>query len=84
MKSYLPISCQQYDILEILASRQQPTSVVYTNAEEVIVRKEGVRLKDLQTIRGEEFLWLDDESEPIRLDRLRMVGEEIFVGHCRE
>ncbi len=84
MQDYQPILCQHYDTLELLASRQQPTTVVYTLADGSSIRKEGVRLQDLQSIQGEEFLWLDDGSQPIRLDQLQMVGDENFTGHCTQ
>lgn len=80
---YQPIACQDYDKLELYASRRQPVAVVFSTEDGVLVRKAAVVLKDLQCVGSEEFLWLDDGSEPIRLDRLISVGNEIFSGQCK-
>lgn len=80
---YKPIACQDYDRLELYASRRQPVSVLFSTEDGALVRKEAVVLKDLQSIKGEEYLCLDDGSQAIRLDRLIEVENEIFSGHCK-
>lgn len=83
MTNYQPLACHLYDLLEIYTLRRLPTRVRYTTEEGREICVEEVRLKDLQTIRGEEFLWLDNGSKPIRLDRLISVGNETFLGSCK-
>ncbi len=74
-QKYIPIDCNFYDNLEAFATTQKIIEINYlnTNYDKIISQK--IKIKDLETLNGEEFMIFEniENSESnikIRLDRL--------------
>lgn len=72
--AYQPISCSLYDRLTDLAVIGRSVQITYM--EEGQRKTASARIKDMITLRKEEFL-VTDLLSPIRLDRIISVSEEI-------
>ena len=77
---YQPISCDYYDELTLLAMRCKRCSVVFKNKNGNVETVEAV-IKDIFTLKGEEFLLLSDGRE-IRLDQLVSVDGKELSNYC--
>ncbi|WP_137090244.1 hypothetical protein [Mangrovivirga cuniculi] len=72
-KPYKPISCSFYDYLEAYIIEGSSHKVIYKN-EKGSVETIYVKLYDLKTTSGEEFLYLDNGTA-LRLDKLIGIDE---------
>ncbi len=77
-KKYIPINCDLYDELEILAMHKQHTIIVYTDRSEEKTLQE-VLIKNVYTREKVEYLLLGSGLE-IRLDQLLSVDGKPFTG----
>ena len=67
-KKYIPISCDFYDEIELLALRKSPCKVIFRNEKEEEELIEGV-IKNVYSKNKEEFLEMNGDFK-VRLDRL--------------
>jgi len=71
--SYIPVDCLLVDWIEIYATKKQKIKIVFTvNGEEKNI--EAV-IKTWQTNAGSEYLLLQNEHAPIRLDHIVNIGD---------
>ncbi|MEM9835539.1 MAG: hypothetical protein AAF828_03500 [Bacteroidota bacterium] len=80
MKTYQPISCDFYDVLEANAVRRIKSVVVY-QAEDEVQTVSDVIITDLQTRNKEEFVYLSNGLE-LRLDQLISVNGLVPGQQC--
>lgn len=71
-KEYEPVQCDFYDHFEIYALYRKPVRIEYQSFEGEKREYQGI-IRDLRTIRKEEFLILDDH-DPIRADQVLRIG----------
>lgn len=73
-RNYIPVDCGFYDNLEAFATTQQLVEINYLDSTYNIVIHQKIKIKDLETKNGEEFMIFEVESNKekikIRLDRL--------------
>ncbi len=67
LKTYKPVDCHFYDLLEIAAMRRQYLDITYTSGEETLITKAFI--DDLRAEHGEEFMYLHN-GQKIRLDHV--------------
>ena len=79
MKSYIPINCSQYDLLESFATLKTICVIQYRLADEIVM-VEGI-IKTLKTKNKQEFLYLENGSE-IRLDAIISINGNNINGIC--
>lgn len=79
-KKYIPINCDFYDEIEILAMRKSKCKVVYRDKEDIVQTIEGV-INNVFSKNKEEFLIVNDELK-IRLDRLISIDGKIIPRAC--
>ncbi|MCX2742551.1 hypothetical protein OO013_01670 [Mangrovivirga sp. M17] len=72
-KPYKPISCSFYDYLEAYIIEGSQHKVIY-KSEQGSMETTYVKLKDLRTDSGEEFLYLENGTK-LRLDKLIGIDE---------
>lgn len=75
---YVPINCDLYDELEILAMHKQKAVIVYTDNGEEKTLQEAL-IKNVYSRNKVEYLLLETGAE-IRLDQLVMVDGKVFSG----
>lgn len=75
--SYTPISCQDYDLLELFVTRRIKVDLVF-NDSGVISKKMGVLIKDVFTREKTEYL-VDEHQQQIRLDAILMINDHLFA-----
>lgn len=68
MNDYIPVACGFHDRLEHLAMSRRHCRVRYVTEGRESSR-EG-RIRDIITAAGAEYLIMDDDSAPIRLDHI--------------
>ena len=75
---YQPINCHFYDELELLAIRQKPCIIIFTNEDN---KEESLtsRIKDFKIIDRAEYMLLED-GKFIRLDYLISVDGKKLEG----
>lgn len=84
MKSYQPIDCNFYDLLEAAAVQGKTVQLEYaaSNSAENIENVEiSTRIVDLYARNGEEFLVLENQ-QTIRLDQLLSMDGNKLKGFC--
>jgi Rho-binding antiterminator len=77
-QKYIPVHCSFYDHLEAFATTQKSVKINYLDADYKKIIHQKIKVKDLQTKNGEEFMIFEEienaESDKqkikIRLDRL--------------
>ena len=79
-KKYVPIDCNFYDEIEILAMRKSKCSVVYFSEENEQTTIEGV-IKNVYAKNKEEFLEMES-GLTFRLDRLISLDGKVVPGSC--
>ena len=79
-KRYVPIDCNFYDEIEILAMRKSKSTVVYFSEKDEQITIEGV-IKNVYAKNKEEFLELES-GLIFRLDRLISLDGKIVPGAC--
>ena len=79
-KKYVPINCDFYDEIEILAMRKSKSTVIYLseNGEQTTI--EGV-IKNVYSKNKEEFLEMES-GLIFRLDRLVSLDGKVVPGSC--
>ena len=77
---YLPISCDYYDELTLLAMHRTVCPVVFKDENGTVETLEA-SIKDIFTRSSEEFLLLSNGRE-IRLDRLVSVNGKALSSYC--
>ncbi|MFK8007904.1 MAG: hypothetical protein AB8H03_16220 [Saprospiraceae bacterium] len=80
-KKYIPIDCNFYDEIEILAMRKSKSTIVYLSEEEEQTTIEGV-IKNVYAKNKEEFLEMEN-GLVFRLDRLISLDGKIVPGSCK-
>ncbi len=75
-KDYTPISCDFHSLFEHYATLKEVVKLVLTDSKE----EKGV-ITDVYTKKGEEFIVLD-QSEHIRLDRVKSINGSQSIGSC--
>ena len=78
-EKYIPINCDLYDELEILAMHKQKTVIVYIDNDEEKTLQE-VLIKNVYSREKVEYLLLESGAE-IRLDQLVTVDGKPFTGN---
>ena len=68
MNDYIPVACSFHDRLKHLAISRQPCRIRYV-VEGRESSLEG-RIRDIITAASAEYLFMDDDSAPIRLDHI--------------
>lgn len=79
-KKYIPIDCNFYDEIEILAMRKSKSTIVYLSEENEQRTIEGV-IKNVYAKNKEEFLEMES-GLIFRLDRLVSLDGKIVPGSC--
>lgn len=79
-KKYVPIDCNFYDEIEILAMRKNKTTVIYLSENDVPTTIEGI-IKNVYAKNKEEFLEMES-GLIFRLDRLVSLDGKIVPGSC--
>ena len=79
-KKYVPIDCNFYDEIEILAMRKRKSTVVYFSEKNEQSTIEGV-IKNVYAKNKEEFLEMES-GLIFRLDRLISLDGKIVPGAC--
>lgn len=79
-KKYVPIDCNYYDEIEILAMRKSKCIVVYLSENEEQTTIEGI-IKNVYAKNKEEFLEMEN-GLIFRLDRLVSLDGKIVPGSC--
>jgi Rho-binding antiterminator len=79
-KKYVPIDCNFYDEIEILAMRKSKSTVVYLSEKDEPTTLEGV-IKNVYAKNKEEFLEMES-GLVFRLDRLISLDGKIVPGAC--
>lgn len=75
--TYVPIDCNFYDELVLLAMRKSPINIKLNE----IVEDTPVVINDIETFKKEEFLMLSD-GRKIRLDSIQgLNGSELIIKH---
>ncbi len=77
-EKYIPINCDLYDELEILAMHKQKTVIVYMDSGKEKTLQE-VLIKNVYSREKVEYLQLETGTE-IRLDQLVTVDGKPFTG----
>jgi Rho-binding antiterminator len=70
---YQPISCDFHDLLEVHATRRQPTPLQFRDASGQLQMRDAV-ITDVYAREGADFLTLST-GETLRLDQLVTVGQ---------
>jgi len=79
-KKYIPISCDFYDEIELLALRKSTCKVIFRNKNEEEEMIEGV-IKNVFSKNKEEFLDMGGDVK-IRLDRLVSINGMPLPDAC--
>lgn len=86
-QKYIPVDCGFYDNLEAFATTQKIVSINYLDTEYKNTIHQKIKVKDLETKNGEEFMIFevmentDTNKVKIRLDRLINIdGIEVPKG----
>lgn len=79
-KKYVPIDCNFYDEIEILAMRKSKSTVVYLSDKDEQTTLKGV-IKNVYAKNKEEFLEMES-GLVFRLDRLISLDGKIVPGAC--
>jgi Rho-binding antiterminator len=79
-KKYVPIDCNFYDEIEILAMRKSKSTVVYLSEKDEQTTIEGV-IKNVFAKNKEEFLEMES-GLIFRLDRLISLDGKVVPGAC--
>lgn len=79
-KKYVPIDCNFYDEIEILAMRKSKSNVVYLSEKDEQTTIEGV-IKNVYAKNKEEFLEMES-GLIFRLDRLISLDGKVVPGAC--
>jgi Rho-binding antiterminator len=79
-KKYVPIDCNFYDEIEILAMRKSKSTVVYLSEKDEPTTLEGV-IKNVYAKNKEEFLEMES-GLIFRLDRLISLDGKVVPGAC--
>ena len=79
-KKYIPISCDFYDEIELLALRKSTCKVIFRNKNEEEEMIEGV-IKNIFSKNNEEFLDMGGDVK-IRLDRLVSINGMPLPDAC--
>lgn len=73
-QKYIPVDCGFYDNLEAFATTQKIIEINYLDSDYEAIINQKIKVKDLETKNGEEFMIFEVESTKqkikIRLDRL--------------
>ncbi|MFT6320741.1 MAG: Rho-binding antiterminator [Granulosicoccus sp.] len=80
-KKYVPIDCNFYDEIEILAMRKSKSTVVYLSEKDEQTTIEGV-IKNVFAKNKEEFLEMES-GLIFRLDRLISLDGKVVPGACK-
>ena len=80
-KKYVPIDCNFYDEIEILAMRKSKSTVVYLSEKDEQTTIEGV-IKNVFAKNKEEFLEMES-GLIFRLDRLISLDGKEVPGACK-
>lgn len=78
---YEPISCDFHSELELLALRQKDCEIIFRN-EQNLEETINSKIKDLYTLRKEEFLLLPN-GKNIRLDRIISVDGKVLANYFK-
>ncbi len=79
-EKYIPINCDFYDEIEILAMRRTKCKIVYQNKENEVQTIEGI-INDVYAKNKEEFLIVNKELK-IRLDQLISIDDKMVPKAC--
>ena len=80
-KKYIPISCDFYDELTLLALRKKHCAITYTNTQGV-QQLITSRILDIYTKEKAEYVLLEDDLR-LRLDQLITVdGKKVIHGNA--
>jgi len=74
MNTYIPIDCNFYDRILAACTLKQAVELVYQSDE---LKTDVVKIKDVYTKSGEEFL-LTTDGMVLRLDQIVKLGEEFM------
>lgn len=79
-EKYIPINCDFYDEIEILAMRGTKCKIVYQDKENEVLTIEGI-INDVYAKNKEEFLIVNKELK-IRLDQLISIDDKMVPKAC--
>jgi len=80
-EKYIPINCDFYDEIEILAMRKNKCKIVYRDKEDKVQTLVDVIINDVYAKNKEEFLIINNELK-IRLDQLISIDDKMVPGVC--